>query len=99
MGFTLGNVGAEGLIDVKVDYVGVVTGGGGIGFSVYGANQWAISGNLSLNVFGEFQSDGDTLFIGPGGFYAVADIQGGFDVLFVSVTNGIRAQIWVFPGK
>ena len=99
LGFTLGNVGAEGLIDVKVDYVGVVTGGGGIGFSVYGANQWAISGNLSLNVFGEFQSDGDTLFIGPGGFYAVADIQGGFDVLFVSVTNGIRAQIWYFQGS
>jgi len=84
---------AEGTMDFKVNYDGVVTGNGPMQFYVYDANTWAVSGTSTINIVNYIKGTSD-FFVGPPGFYVKTHVGANYSIAVISLDAGLDAQVW-----
>ena len=89
----LKNVYAEGTMDFKVNYDGVVTGNGPMQFYVYDADTWAVSGTSTISIVNYIKGNSD-FFVGPPGFLVKTHVGANYSIAVISLDAGIDAQVW-----
>ena len=84
---------AEGHIHVLLDVVSLIEGDGRFGFFVYNPDAWGIQGGLDLDILKIISAESE-FFIGPPGFYLMAQSEISYNFWIVEFSSGMRTEFW-----
>ena len=84
---------AEGNVRVLLDIASLIEGDGNFGFFVYGTDVWGIQGGLDLDILTIISAESE-FFIGPPGFYLMAQSEVSYNFWIVEFSSGMRTEFW-----
>ena len=86
---------AEGAVDVKMNYIDLITGTGSLDFYAYGSDAWGVMGNFNVALLGQDLATG-SVFVGNPGFMLEASVTSGVDLKIVSGSYTIGGMFWYY---